>query len=77
MSSKQILAHDLLRELLILSNRCMKIAQHFRLSKNFELLIQEKTELDDKNPRFVNDFKTFADVLIQQVTVYWLEKKVC
>lgn len=41
----------------------------------FKLLIQEKFG-ENKNPRFVQDFKTLADVLVQETIVHDLNLKV-
>ena len=41
----------------------------------FKLLIEEKSE-DTKNKRFVRDFKTLADVLIQEMVKDYLGSKV-
>ena len=43
--------------------------------KLFKTLVEEK---DDKmkNEKFLHDFKTLADVLIQQVVKYYIEKEV-
>ena len=41
----------------------------------FKLLVEEKTG-SDKNTRFVQDFKTLADVLVQEMVKHYLSKKV-
>lgn len=56
----------LLRSLLKVSEKAANIARACRQNESlFELLIQEKTS-QEKNPRFFQDFKTLADVLIQE-----------
>lgn len=48
------------------SEKAANIARACRQNAHlFELLVQEKID-DEKNPRFVHDFKTLADVLIQE-----------
>ena len=41
----------------------------------FELLIEEKSS-ETKNKRFVHDFKTLADVLVQELVKYDLSRQV-
>lgn len=56
----------LLESLLKVSEKAANIARVCRQDSHlFELLVEEKTP-DEKNPRFVQDFKTLADVLIQE-----------
>lgn len=56
----------LLEALIIASERAANIARKCREDEHlFKLLIEEKSE-DEANPRFVQDFKTLADVLIQE-----------
>ena len=56
----------LLSELMKSSEKAAKIARVCRLNEQlFSLLIEEKSETE-KNPRFLLDFKTLADVLIQE-----------
>nr|XP_025044487.1 inositol polyphosphate 1-phosphatase-like [Pelodiscus sinensis] len=57
----------LLRSLVGASEKSARIAQLCRQEEAlFQLLIEEKTGAD-KNKKFVQDFKTLADVLIQEV----------
>lgn len=72
----RISVQDLLAELVSISERSATISRLCRSDGLFELLIQEKTSDKGKNPRFRHDFKTFADVLIQEVAKYYLERKV-
>ncbi|KAL2746460.1 inositol polyphosphate 1-phosphatase [Vespula maculifrons] len=56
----------LLLVLLKASEKAANIARVCRQNKSlFDLLIQEKSEAE-KNPSFIRDFKTLADVLIQE-----------
>jgi len=55
-----------LESLLKASEKAANIARLIRQDEHlFKLLIQEKKG-SEKNPRFVQDFKTLADVLIQE-----------
>ncbi|XP_061688647.1 inositol polyphosphate 1-phosphatase isoform X2 [Syngnathoides biaculeatus] len=57
---------ELLRLLLRVSEKAANVARVCRQEAPlFQLLIQEKTG-DDKNKKFVQDFKTLADVVIQE-----------
>jgi inositol polyphosphate 1-phosphatase len=52
--------------LLKASEKAANIARVIRQDEHlFKLLVQEKKG-SEKNPRFVQDFKTLADVLIQE-----------
>ena len=54
-------------ELLRASEKAAHIARLCRAERQlFELLVEEKTG-EEKNKRFKQDFKTLADVLIQEV----------
>lgn len=67
---------DLLHELLKVSEKSANIARIIRREKALlDLLVEEKTG-DSKNKRFVQDFKTLADVLVQEVITYDLRLKV-
>ncbi|XP_061544892.1 inositol polyphosphate 1-phosphatase [Phycodurus eques] len=58
---------ELLRLMLRVSEKAANVARVCRQEAPlFQLLIQEKTG-DDKNKKFVQDFKTLADVVIQEV----------
>ncbi|XP_018572429.1 inositol polyphosphate 1-phosphatase [Anoplophora glabripennis] len=58
---------DLLKALIIVSEKAANIARACRQNEHlFSLLIQKKKN-DEANPRFVDDFKTLADVLIQEM----------
>lgn len=57
----------LLKALAIASEKAANVARLVRQDEHlFELLVQEKTG-DSANARFVRDFKTLADVLIQEM----------
>ncbi|KAK4881704.1 hypothetical protein RN001_005023 [Aquatica leii] len=61
---------SLLESLIIVSEKAANIARLCRQEQHlFELLVQEKTS-SESNPRFVKDFKTLADVLIQESVKY-------
>lgn len=58
---------DLLRLLLQVAEKAANVARVCRREAPlFQLLVQEKTG-DDKNKKFVQDFKTLADVVIQEM----------
>nr|XP_057910842.1 inositol polyphosphate 1-phosphatase [Doryrhamphus excisus] len=58
---------DLLKLLLRVSEKAANVARVCRQEAPlFQLLVQEKTG-EDKNKKFVQDFKTLADVVIQEV----------
>lgn len=57
---------NLINLLVNCSEKSANIAKRIRSDDNLlQLLTQEKSE-DEANPRFVQDFKTLADVLIQE-----------
>lgn len=67
---------DLLRELIVVSEKAANIARVCLKEKElFQLLVEEKTG-SNKNHRFVHDFKTLADVLVQETIRYDLSQKV-
>ena len=64
----------LLENIICVSEKAANIARACRSdSKLFELLVEEKTG-DAKNAKFVQDFKTLADVLIQETVRHDLSK---
>ncbi|CAL1262060.1 unnamed protein product [Larinioides sclopetarius] len=66
MASESIPLSELLQCLVECSQKAARIAQIFRDENDlFQLLVEEKTEIE-KNKRFVQDFKTLADVLVQE-----------
>lgn len=59
------------------SEKAANIARLCRQNEHlFPLLIEEKSA-EESNPRFVKDFKTLADVLIQQTIRYDVGNLVC
>lgn len=66
----------ILRELLCVSEKAANIARACRQQEAlFQLLIEEKKD-GDKNKKFAVDFKTLADVLVQEVIKQNMENKV-
>lgn len=60
------MANNILEVLINVSEKAANIARSFRQNEHlFSLLVQEKS-MDESNPRFVRDYKTLADVLIQE-----------
>lgn len=74
----KISVHELLKELIEVAEKSAEISRICRDDNDglFRILIQEKTNIDSKNPRFQHDYKTFADVLIQEMAKFRLEAKV-
>lgn len=67
---------ELLNLLLKVASKAAQIATIIRKEKPLvELLIQEKTGIE-KNCRFFHDFKTLADVLIQETVRHYISEKV-
>lgn len=59
-------ARKLVQVLCSVSEKAANVARLIRKDSSLlELLVQEKDE-EQANPRFVHDFKTLADVLIQE-----------
>lgn len=59
------------------SEKAANIARLCRCNEHlFPLLVQEKP-IEETNPRFIKDFKTLADVLIQQTIRYDVGNLVC
>lgn len=66
---------EILQELVLASEKAACIARACREEETlFQLLIEEKKE-DEKNKKFLTDFKTLADVLVQEVIKFDLGKK--
>ncbi|KAK3108663.1 hypothetical protein FSP39_012783 [Pinctada imbricata] len=66
---------ELVQELVNSAERGASIARAIRAeSELLDLLVQEKKG-EQKNPRFVQDFKTLADVLVQEMMKYELSKR--
>jgi hypothetical protein len=67
---------DILLELLCVSEKAANIARACRQQETlFQLLIEEKKGAE-KNKKFAADFKTLADVLVQEVIKQNMENKV-
>ncbi|XP_054716507.1 inositol polyphosphate 1-phosphatase-like [Uloborus diversus] len=66
MAEEEIPLNDLLHCLLECSEKAARIAQIFREENDlFELLVEKKSVLE-RNKRFIQDYKTLADVLVQE-----------
>ncbi|KAK9504452.1 hypothetical protein O3M35_010778 [Rhynocoris fuscipes] len=73
--SNQLNDGNILSSLIALSEKAANIARICRKDDHLlSLLVQEKKE-SEKNPRYVQDFKTLADVLVQEVVKHELGKK--
>ena len=71
-----MLLSDLLNEVTGVSEASAELARAIRSEHAlFELLVEEKTG-DSKNKRFVQDFKTLADVVVQEMVKHNLGTKV-
>ena len=71
-----MLLKDFIGEVLKVAEKAANLARVIQSEKAlFDLLVQEKTG-DQKNKRFVEDFKTLADVLIQEMVIHDLGMKV-
>lgn len=67
---------DFIKALIYSSEKAANLARAIRAEHDlFSLLVQEKDN-GEKNARFVRDFKTLADVLIQETIRYDLTNKV-
>lgn len=64
------MVNNILEALINVSEKAANIARVFRQNEHlFSLLVQEKSA-EESNPRFVHDYKTLADVLIQETIRY-------
>lgn len=74
----KISVQELLQELVNIAEKSSQLAQICRAESDgvFKTLIQEKLNEKEKNPRFLHDYKTFADVLIQEMATVCLNTKV-
>lgn len=67
---------DLLKTLIVASEKAANIARLLRENEQlFEKLVEQKS-LAEANPRFQEDFKTLADVLIQEMVKHHVSSKV-
>lgn len=70
-------ASCVLELLLKVADKASQIAKIIRKEKPLvDLLIEEKSGLE-KNSRFFQDFKTLADVLIQETVRHYISQQVC
>lgn len=68
---------NIMEALVHASEKAANIARLCRQNEHlFPLLIEEKPA-EESNPRFIKDFKTLADVLIQQTIRYDVGNLVC
>ncbi|XP_055385017.1 inositol polyphosphate 1-phosphatase [Condylostylus longicornis] len=68
------MSRNFLRELVNVAEKSANVARKIREDPVLlELLIEEKNEVE-ANPRFIKDFKTLADVLIQEMIKYDIGK---
>lgn len=66
----------LLQKIIITSEKAANIARVCRDNQDlFELLVEEKKS-DEANSRFIRDFKTLADVLIQETIRHDIQEDV-
>ncbi|XP_056634903.1 inositol polyphosphate 1-phosphatase isoform X1 [Diorhabda sublineata] len=66
---------DLLKALIVVSEKAANVARVCRKDEHlFDLLVQKK-KTAEANPRFVEDFKTLADVLIQEMVKHDIGKQ--
>jgi inositol polyphosphate 1-phosphatase len=71
-----MLASDLLLAMLLEAMKARDVARIIRSERTLlELLVEEKTGAE-QNKRFAQDFKTLADVLIQQMVAHDLAAQV-
>jgi inositol polyphosphate 1-phosphatase len=58
------------------SEKAANLAKIIRKDEHLFALLIEQKSADEANPRFVKDFKTLADVLIQETVKYYISKLV-
>ncbi|XP_060516681.1 inositol polyphosphate 1-phosphatase [Cylas formicarius] len=66
---------EFLKALLIVSEKAANIARRIREDELLFRLLVEKKDNDEANPRFVEDFKTLADVLIQEMVKHDIKEQ--
>lgn len=70
------MVQNIMVDLIHVSEKAANIARVFRQNENLlNLLTEEKSEAE-ANPRFVKDYKTLADVLIQETIRHEIGKLV-
>ena len=68
--------HELVTELVRVSEKAADLARTVRAEGTlFSLLVEQKTGAE-QNKRFIQDFKTLADVLVQETVRHDLGRKV-
>lgn len=68
---------ELLQTLITASEKAANIARLLRQNETlFQKLVEQKPA-EEANPRFQADFKTLADVLIQEMVKHDVGQKVC
>lgn len=68
---------NIMEALVHASEKAANIARLCRHNENLFPLLTEEKSAEESNPRFVKDFKTLADVLIQQTIRYEIGNLVC
>lgn len=69
---------SILEALVNVSEKAANVARIFRQNEHlFGLLVQEKDLENGANARFVHDYKTLADVLIQEMIRHDIGAAVC
>lgn len=68
---------NIMEALIHVSEKAANIARLCRQNENLLSLLTEEKSVDESNPRFVKDFKTLADVLIQVTIRYEIGNLVC
>ncbi|KAE8742509.1 hypothetical protein FOCC_FOCC011919 [Frankliniella occidentalis] len=66
---------ELLKLIISLSERAGNIARRIRKDDHLIKLLTQQKGSDEANPRFVQDFKTLADVLIQETVRHYIGLK--
>ncbi|CAD7084508.1 unnamed protein product [Hermetia illucens] len=68
------MSRDFLKTLMNCSEKAANIARKCRADEHLLALLVEEKSADEANPRFIKDFKTLADVLIQETIRYEVGK---
>lgn len=71
-----MLVREILEVLIQLSHRAAHLAQLIRSEPELLKLLTEEKVGDEKNAGFEKDFKTLADILIQEMVRYEISVKV-
>jgi len=67
---------DFIKKLLVVSEKAARLSRSCRQNEHLHCLLVQEKQNDEKNARFVKDFKTLADVLVQEMIKYDLENEV-